>query len=186
MTKHKVRGPNMMSSQNPNPPKDLQEKGHHRASIPEQKVSFEYTECYGLAGYQLVPVKSCPNPGWTGRTVDVFEKIVDSSTTPWLLIEKLSVTFSPIISEPMRSSFARFLPNCSHLVWILKLLDCLFFGLTSKEEELGYLGCLRAAALYTITHAAVANWFSLQLCTLRLTCSEIYPESLKTKTKTDN
>ena len=146
--KQRVRGPNMMRSQNPNPPNDLQEKGHQRAGLPEREV---INDCYGLSGYQLAPLKSCPNPGWLGLIVVLFEKIpsVDSSPTTPLLIEKLSVSFSPILSEPICTSLA----GSWHLVWELKVdtlsVFCPDFEL--MKEELGYLGCWRAAAVHMIS-----------------------------------
>lgn len=150
MMKQRVRGPNMMRSQNPNPPNDLQEKGHQRAGLPEREV---INECYGLSGYQLAPLKSCPNPGWLGLPV-VFEKIpsVDSSpTTPWLLIEKLSVSFSPILSEPICTSVA----GSWHLVWEPKT-DTLSVFCPDFEGGVGLPGLL---ARCSCTHEP-ENWFS--------------------------
>ena len=143
MMKQRVRGPNMMRSQNPNPPNDLQEKGHQRAGLPEREV---INECYGLSGYQLAPLKSCPNPGWLGLIVVLFEKIpsVDSSpTTPWLLIEKLSVSFSPILSEPICTSVS----DSWHLAWELKTV-CFLPGLQRRSWATWGVGCLRAAAVH--------------------------------------
>ena len=103
MTKQTVRGPNIISSQKPNPPKDLRGKDQNKFLGQNQYLEinaclflttkegltggYENTECI-LTGYQLAPLKSCLSPGCLGRNVVMFEKIPsDDSSTSKLLSE---------------------------------------------------------------------------------------------------
>ena len=103
MTKQTVRGPNIISSQKPNPPKDLRGKDLNKFLGQNQYLEinaclflttkegltggYENTECI-LTGYQLAPLKSCLSPGCLGRNVVMFEKIPsDESSISKLLSE---------------------------------------------------------------------------------------------------
>ena len=104
MTKQTVRGPNIISSQKPNPPKDLRGKDQNRNFFGQYQYleinvsqflttkegltgGYENTECI-LTGYQLAPSKSCLRPGCLGRNVVMFEKIPsDESSISKLLSE---------------------------------------------------------------------------------------------------
>ena len=61
----------MMRSQNPNPPNDLQEKGHQRAGLPEREV---INECYGLSSQVPQPLLLSSQLGNLTRVGQAIEK----------------------------------------------------------------------------------------------------------------